>query len=59
MSFNKLPKSMLEETEKLEQLRVLEAGYKIRVIETDKETISVDTAEDLEKVKSFLRKLKK
>jgi len=59
MSFKKLPKSKLEETEKLEQLRVLEAGYKIRVIETDKETISVDTAEDLEKVKSILRKLKK
>jgi 3-deoxy-manno-octulosonate cytidylyltransferase (CMP-KDO synthetase) len=59
MSFQKLPKSMLEETEKLEQLRVLEAGYKIRVIETNKETISVDTAQDLEKVKSYLRKLKK
>jgi len=59
MSFKKLPKSMLEETEKLEQLRVLEAGYKIKMIETDKETLSVDTAEDLEKVKSILRKSKK
>jgi 3-deoxy-manno-octulosonate cytidylyltransferase (CMP-KDO synthetase) len=59
MSFPKLSKSMLEETEKLEQLRVLEAGYKIKVVETSKETISVDTAEDLEKVRSYLRKIKK
>jgi len=59
MSFKKLPKSMLEDVEKLEQLRVLEAGYKIKVIETDKETISVDTVEDLEKVKSILRKSRK
>jgi 3-deoxy-manno-octulosonate cytidylyltransferase (CMP-KDO synthetase) len=59
MNFNKLPKSLLEQAEKLEQLRILEAGYKIKVIETDKETISVDTAEDLEKVKLVLGKMKK
>jgi 3-deoxy-manno-octulosonate cytidylyltransferase (CMP-KDO synthetase) len=55
MNFPKLPKSFLEETEKLEQLRILEAGYKIRAVETDKETISVDTQEDLEKVKAVLK----
>lgn len=59
MSFKKLPRSILEETEKLEQLRVLEAGYKIKTTLTDRETISVDTAEDLDKVKAFLRKAKK
>ena len=59
MSFPKLPKSILEETERLEQLRVLEAGHKIKVITTDIETISVDTAGDLEKVKAFLQKAKK
>jgi 3-deoxy-manno-octulosonate cytidylyltransferase (CMP-KDO synthetase) len=59
MSFQKLPRSILEETEKLEQLRVLEAGYKIKTTLTDRETISIDTAEDLEKVKAFLRKAKK
>jgi len=50
MKFEQLPKSLLEETEKLEQLRVLEAGYRIRVVETDYETIGVDTPEDLTKV---------
>ncbi len=59
MSFKKLPRSILEETEKLEQLRVLEAGYKIKTTLTDRETLSVDTAEDLDKVKAFLRKVKK
>lgn len=54
MSFPKLPRSSLEETEKLEQLRILEAGHKIRTVETEKETISVDTEEDLEKVRSVL-----
>lgn len=54
MGFPKLPRSILEETEKLEQLRVLEAGHKIRTVETDKETISVDTEEDLEKVRAVI-----
>jgi len=48
--------SRLEKTEKLEQLRVLEEGYKIKVLETKFETIGVDTPEDLEKVKEFLKK---
>ncbi len=51
-----LPVSRLEKTEKLEQLRVLEEGYKIKVVETKFETIGVDTPEDLEKVREFLRK---
>ncbi len=50
MKFDQLPKSLLEETEKLEQLRVLEAGYRIRIVETDYESIGVDTPEDLTKV---------
>jgi len=50
MKFDQLPKSLLEETEKLEQLRVLEAGYRILVVETDYETIGVDTPEDLTRV---------
>jgi 3-deoxy-manno-octulosonate cytidylyltransferase (CMP-KDO synthetase) len=44
----------LETTEKLEQLRVLERGRKIRVIETDFDFISVDTEEDLREVESRL-----
>ncbi|MEK6693460.1 MAG: 3-deoxy-manno-octulosonate cytidylyltransferase [Nitrospirota bacterium] len=45
----------LEKTEKLEQLRALENGFRIKVSETDTDTIGVDTIEDLEKV---IRKIK-
>ena len=44
----------LEREEKLEQLRFLWNGYKIRVFITDYESIGVDTPEDLEKVESLL-----
>ena len=55
-TYRGLPKSQLEETEKLEQLRVLENGYKIKTIETEFDTIGVDTPEDLKKVESALKK---
>jgi 3-deoxy-manno-octulosonate cytidylyltransferase (CMP-KDO synthetase) len=55
-TFKNLPVSSLEQTEKLEQLRVLEEGYRIKVIETKFDTIGVDTPEDLERVKEYLRK---
>lgn len=53
-TYKNLPVSKLERFEKLEQLRVLENGYPIKVIETKFETIGVDTREDLEKVKQYL-----
>lgn len=45
-----LPMGPLEEAERLEQLRALENGYKIRVVATDYESLGVDTPEDLERV---------
>jgi 3-deoxy-manno-octulosonate cytidylyltransferase (CMP-KDO synthetase) len=40
----------LEQSERLEQLRALENGYPIRVVETDYDSIGVDTPHDLERV---------
>jgi 3-deoxy-manno-octulosonate cytidylyltransferase (CMP-KDO synthetase) len=40
----------LEQAERLEQLRALENGYRIRVVDTEYESLGVDTPEDLERV---------
>lgn len=57
-TFKNLPKSNLEEAEKLEQLRALEHGYKIKTIVTKFDTVGIDTPEDLEKAKEYFDKLK-
>ena len=54
--FTQLPPSLLEETEKLEQLRYLENGFRIRLTVTDIPTIGIDTPEDLEKARKRLSK---
>lgn len=49
LKFSNMEQTYLERIEKLEQLRVLENGYKIKMIETDYNSIGIDTKEDYEK----------
>ena len=46
-----LPQAPLEQVESLEQLRALEHGFRIRAVETEYDSIGVDTPEDLEHVR--------
>ena len=56
-TFKNLPYSYLEHSEKLEQLRAIESGYKIKVIETKFDSWGVDTISDLRKVRNILSKI--
>ncbi|HRN25316.1 MAG: 3-deoxy-manno-octulosonate cytidylyltransferase [Ignavibacteriaceae bacterium] len=59
IKFTKLEPTDLEQWEKLEQLRMLENGFKIKIVETEYDSFSVDTPEDLEKARMIYSKLKK
>ena len=50
LAYSGLPVGPLEQAERLEQLRALESGHRIRVVETDYECFGVDTPQDLERV---------
>ncbi|HEY1242454.1 MAG TPA: 3-deoxy-manno-octulosonate cytidylyltransferase [Bryobacteraceae bacterium] len=50
LEYPELPVGPLEQAERLEQLRALENGRRIRVVETEYESLGVDTQEDLERV---------
>ena len=54
LRFPSLAQTPLEQAEQLEQLRALEHGHKIRVLETTHDTIGVDTADDLKRVEQLL-----
>ena len=51
LRYSALPVGPLETAERLEQLRALENGFRIRVVLTDYESLGVDTPEDLERVR--------
>lgn len=51
-TITQLPQSSFELAESLEQLRWVENGYKIKVAVTDYESVSIDTPEDLKKMKN-------
>ncbi|MDY0261189.1 3-deoxy-manno-octulosonate cytidylyltransferase [Syntrophotalea acetylenica] len=54
LEFARLPTTPLENLEKLEQLRALEHGHPIRVVETELVSLGVDTPEDLARVEQYL-----
>jgi 3-deoxy-manno-octulosonate cytidylyltransferase (CMP-KDO synthetase) len=57
LQYARMSPTYLELAEKLEQLRVLENDYRIRVVETEFESVGVDTPADLEMVVEKLKKL--
>jgi 3-deoxy-manno-octulosonate cytidylyltransferase (CMP-KDO synthetase) len=57
LKFTKLPQTQLEKFEMLEQLRALEDGAKIRVVESAGRSIGVDTDNDLERVRILIEEL--
>ncbi len=54
MRFTRLSEGLLESSEKLEQLRALEHGFKIKVVETSFNSIEVDVPEDVKRVEEVL-----
>ncbi len=53
MKFIKMKPSKLELAEKLEQLRILENGERIKVVVTNIDSVTIDTKEDLRKIKNL------
>ena len=54
MEYSSLPVSPLEKIEKLEQLRILENGFSIKVVETDLDSTGVDSLADIEIIEKQL-----
>lgn len=58
LEYRDMAATPLETSESLEQLRVLENGYKIKVLETTHKIIGVDTEEELNKVRNYIKEKK-
>lgn len=56
LRFARMKPSRLEQIEKLEQLRALENGFKIKMVEVRRPTLSVDTPQDIIEVEELLKK---
>jgi len=54
LEFTRMSPTPLELTEKLEQLRILENGYSLQVVQSEHDSIGVDSEEDLVKIERFL-----
>ncbi len=55
INYSKLPQTSYEKLERLEQLRIIQNGFKIKMIETQIKSIGIDTLEDLNKAKKYLK----
>ncbi len=55
-TFGHLPQTPLEKIEKIDMLRTIEHGYPVRIVQTDVETIGVDTPADLARAEGVLRR---
>jgi 3-deoxy-manno-octulosonate cytidylyltransferase (CMP-KDO synthetase) len=55
LKLSRMKPTPLERIESLEQLRILENGYRIKVVESPYDSIGVDTAEDLERAKAIIK----
>jgi 3-deoxy-manno-octulosonate cytidylyltransferase (CMP-KDO synthetase) len=55
LSFTQWPKGNLEQVELLEQLRLVEKGVPIQMVETNHQAIAIDTQEDLDRARLELR----
>jgi 3-deoxy-manno-octulosonate cytidylyltransferase (CMP-KDO synthetase) len=54
LTFAALPQTPLEQAESLEQLRAIENGFRIRAVETHFDSIEIDTAADLERIRQLV-----